>query len=146
MLFEKQMKELEKRREAALEMGGKDKIKKQHDKSRFTARERIDMLLDPDSFLEVGMFNHSDVPGMEEKTPADSKVAGFGKIDGPCCKKWLMMPLHTEPPQKITSMTLSTPGKPGIILLRHWIYAIIHVRKGLVNISWQTGKIINKEA
>jgi acetyl-CoA carboxylase carboxyltransferase component len=38
--------------------------------------------LDPDSFLEVGILNHSDVPGMEEKTPADSKVAGYGKING----------------------------------------------------------------
>jgi len=82
MTFEKQMKELEKRRARALEMGGRDKIKKQHDKGRFTARERIEKLLDPGSFLEVGMFNHSDVPGMEEKTPADSKVAGYGKLDG----------------------------------------------------------------
>ncbi|UCE53666.1 MAG: carboxyl transferase [Desulfobacterales bacterium] len=82
MAFEKQMKEFEKRRARALEMGGRDKIKKQHDKGRFTARERIEKLLDPGSFLEVGMFNHSDVPGMEEKTPADSKVGGYGKLDG----------------------------------------------------------------
>ena len=71
MAFKTQMKELEKRRGRALEMGGRDKIKKQHDKGRFTARERIEKLLDPDSFLEVGMFNHSDVSGMENKTPAD---------------------------------------------------------------------------
>jgi methylmalonyl-CoA decarboxylase subunit alpha len=63
-------------------MGGNEKIKKQHDKGKFTARERIDRLLDPGSFLEIGMFNHSDVPGMEEKTPADSKIAGYGKVDG----------------------------------------------------------------
>ena len=55
MPFEKQMKELEKRRARALEMGGGEKIKKQHDKGRFTARERIDKLLDPGSFLD-GMF------------------------------------------------------------------------------------------
>jgi len=77
MAFEKQMKELEKRRARALEMGGTDKIKKQHDKGRLTARERIEKLLDPGSFLEIGMFNHSDVPGMEEKTPADSKVVAI---------------------------------------------------------------------
>jgi acetyl-CoA carboxylase carboxyltransferase component len=82
MAFEKQMKEFEKRRAHALEMGGRDKIKKQHDKGRLTARERIEKLLDPGSFLEVGMFNHSDVPGLEEKTPADSKVGGYGKLDG----------------------------------------------------------------
>jgi acetyl-CoA carboxylase carboxyltransferase component len=82
MPFEKQMQDFEKRRSCALEMGGADKIKRQHDRGRLTARERIEKLLDPDSFLEVGRFNHSDMPGMEAKTPADSKVAGYGKIDG----------------------------------------------------------------
>jgi len=57
-------------------------FEKQHAKGRLSVRERIDKLLDPDSFFEVGMFNHSDVDGMEEKTPADSKVGGYGKIDG----------------------------------------------------------------
>jgi acetyl-CoA carboxylase carboxyltransferase component len=82
MPFEKELKELEKRKASALQMGGAAKIKKQHDKGRLTARERIDQLVDPESFLEVGMLNHSDVSGMEEKTPADSKVGGYGKIDG----------------------------------------------------------------
>ncbi len=82
MSFDKELKELADRKARALEMGGSEKIKKQHDKGKLTARERIDCLLDPDSFLEVGMFNHSDVPGMEEKTPADSKIAGYGKVDG----------------------------------------------------------------
>ena len=82
MPFEKEMKELEQRRAKALQMGGSDKIKKQHDQGKLTARERIDHLLDKDSFLEVGMFNHSDIPGMEDKTAADSKIAGFGKIEG----------------------------------------------------------------
>ena len=82
MPFEKELDEFEKKRARALEMGGSEKVKKQHDKGKFTARERIDRLLDPGSFLEVGMFNHSDVPGMEEKTPADSKIAGYGKVEG----------------------------------------------------------------
>jgi hypothetical protein len=60
-------------------MGGPGKIRKQHDQGKLTARERIDRLLDPDSFLEIGILNHSDVPGMEDKTPADSKVAGYGR-------------------------------------------------------------------
>ena len=81
MPFEKQMDELERRKQKALEMGGPEKIERQHRRGKFTARERIDKLLDPGSFVEVGMFNHSDMPGMEEKTPADSKVVGFGKID-----------------------------------------------------------------
>ena len=82
MPFEKELDELKKKRARALEMGGSEKVKKQRDRGKLTARERIDRLLDPDSFLEVGMFNHSDVPGMEEKTPADSKIAGYGKVDG----------------------------------------------------------------
>ena len=82
MPFEKELEELKRRREKALQMGGPEKVKRQHDQGKLTARERIARLLDPDSFLEVGMFNCSDVPGMEDKTPADSKIAGFGKIDG----------------------------------------------------------------
>ncbi|MFC1883249.1 acyl-CoA carboxylase subunit beta [Thermodesulfobacteriota bacterium] len=82
MSFEKQMKELEKRRKKALEMGGPDKVEKQRAKGKYTARERIERLLDDGSFLEVGMLNYSDVEGMEGKTPADSKVSGYGKIDG----------------------------------------------------------------
>jgi methylmalonyl-CoA decarboxylase subunit alpha len=82
MPFEKELAELEERKEKALRMGGPKKIKIQHDKGKLTARERIPRLLDPDTFREVGMFNCSDVPGMEDKTPADSKIAGYGKIDG----------------------------------------------------------------
>ena len=82
MAFEKKLKELEQRETKALQMGGPAKIKRQHDKGRLTTRERIDQLLDPGSFLEVGRFNHSDVAGMEEKTPADSKVGGYGKVNG----------------------------------------------------------------
>ena len=82
MSFEEKLKELERRRARALEMGGPEKVQRQHDRGSLTARERIDRLLDPGSFLEVGMLNHSDMPGMEDKTPADSKVAGHGKIDG----------------------------------------------------------------
>ena len=39
-------------------MGGPEKIKRQHDRGKLTARERIDRLLDPGTFFEVGMFNH----------------------------------------------------------------------------------------
>jgi len=46
MPFEKQMEELERRRQKALAMGGEKKIKKQHDEGNYTARERIDKLID----------------------------------------------------------------------------------------------------
>jgi acetyl-CoA carboxylase carboxyltransferase component len=82
MPFKKELEELAQRRARALEMGGKEKIARQHAKGRLTARERIERLIDPDSFLEVGMFNHSDVDGMEDRTPADSKIGGYGTING----------------------------------------------------------------
>jgi acetyl-CoA carboxylase carboxyltransferase component len=82
MAFEKELKDLEKRRHKALEQGGPEKVKKQHDKGRLTARERIDRLLDRGSFMEMGLFAHSDIPGMEEKTPADSLICGYGLING----------------------------------------------------------------
>jgi acetyl-CoA carboxylase carboxyltransferase component len=63
MPFENEMKELERRREKALAMGGPEKIKRQHDKGKGTARERIAGLLDPGSFFEVGLLNTSDIPG-----------------------------------------------------------------------------------
>ena len=61
MPFEKELKELEERKARALLMGGAEKIKKQHDKGKLSARERLDQLLDSGSFREVGMFNHSDM-------------------------------------------------------------------------------------
>ncbi|MCK9274336.1 MAG: hypothetical protein M0P57_04520 [Syntrophales bacterium] len=82
MPFENQMDELKRRKEKALMMGGEKKIAKQHAEGKYTARERIDKVLDTDSFYEVGMLNHSDMPGMEEKSPADSKVGGYGRING----------------------------------------------------------------
>ena len=76
------LKELEQKREKFLQMGGPAKVKRQHEKGRLTARERIDRLLDPHSFMEMGFFAHSDYPGMEDKTPADSLICGYGLIKG----------------------------------------------------------------
>lgn len=74
--------QLEERKEKALRMGGEERIARQHARGSLTARERILGLLDPDSFLEVGLLTHSDIPGMADKTAADGKVCGFGAIDG----------------------------------------------------------------
>jgi propionyl-CoA carboxylase beta chain len=49
-------KQLLEKREASSLGGGKDRIEKQHAKSKLTARERIDLLLDEGSFNELGMF------------------------------------------------------------------------------------------
>jgi acetyl-CoA carboxylase carboxyltransferase component len=65
--------------------GGQARIDRQHAKGRFTARERIEKLLDPGSFRELDMFvAHRTVAfGIEEqKYLSDSVVTGWGKIDG----------------------------------------------------------------
>jgi len=76
------LSELENRKKKALEMGGAEKVAIHHNRGHFTARERIERLLDPGTFFEMGMLNHSDIPGMEDKTPADGKIDGFGKVTG----------------------------------------------------------------
>ncbi len=70
------------RRAHARGAGGAERLARRADAGKLNARERIDRLLDAGSYLEVGTFNTSDVAGMEQSTPADSKVAGFGTIDG----------------------------------------------------------------
>ena len=83
--MKKNIKELEKRAHAAKLGGGEDRIKKQHAKGKLTARERLDILLDEDSFQEWDMFvEHRAVDfGMEEqKIPGDGVVTGYGKING----------------------------------------------------------------
>ena len=62
MPFERELEELKRRAEKALGMGGPDKVRRQHDQGKLTARERIALLLDPETFLEVGMFR---IPRLE---------------------------------------------------------------------------------
>ena len=79
------MAELERRQRAARLGGGQERIDAQHAKGRLTARERLDVLLDPGSFEELDMFvehNATDF-GMAGKTvPGDGVVTGSGTIDG----------------------------------------------------------------
>ena len=82
MPFEELLQKMKEEKEKALAQGGPDKIKKQHDKGRLTARERIEKLLDEGSFMELGALCTSDIPGMEDKTPSDGLILGFGKIGG----------------------------------------------------------------
>src|SRR5690554_6355949 len=75
---------LEKRRLSQLG-GGEDRIKKQHDSGKLTARERIDLLLDKGSFEEIGsLVEHRCRDfGLDKQTfPGDGVVTGFGKIHG----------------------------------------------------------------
>ncbi len=74
-----------KRRKAILEMGGKKEIEKRREKGQTNARERIDMLMDPGTFVEIGPFiKHRQYDfGMNEKfIPAEGVVTGYGKVNG----------------------------------------------------------------
>jgi len=66
----------------ALAMGGADKLAKRRAEGMLNARERLERLIDPGSFIETGLFATSNRPEMRDRTPADGKVAGFGRIDG----------------------------------------------------------------
>lgn len=79
------MGKLEDLRAEALEGGGKERIKKHHDAGKLTARERLDLLLDKDSFQEIGMFvTHRchDFAMEKKKFPGDGVVTGSGTIHG----------------------------------------------------------------
>ncbi len=77
--------ELGKRREAARLGGGQRRIEAQHAKGKLTARERLDVLLDSDSFEEYDMFvEHrcADFGMEEQRVPSDGVVTGWGRING----------------------------------------------------------------
>ena len=65
--------------------GGVKRIEAQHKKGKLTARERIDLLLDPGTFNELDMFvtHRSTDFGLDEQSiPGDGVVTGYGQIDG----------------------------------------------------------------
>ena len=79
------MKLLRQKKAESLLGGGKDKIAKQHQQGKLAARERIDLLLDKDSFQELDAFvvHQCDHFGMEgKKVLGDGVVTGYGTIDG----------------------------------------------------------------
>lgn len=77
--------DMDKRKSQALVGGGLKRIQAQHKKGKLTARERIEMFLDPNSFVEYDMYveHHCTDFGMEkEKYPGDSVVTGRGTVNG----------------------------------------------------------------
>ncbi|MFQ6022993.1 MAG: acyl-CoA carboxylase subunit beta [Acidiferrobacterales bacterium] len=79
------IRQLEEKRAAARLGGGQHRIDTQHAKGKLTARERIELLLDPDSFEEWDMFvEHrcSDFGMAEQRVPGDGVVTGYGTVNG----------------------------------------------------------------
>ncbi len=82
---QEKLAELTRLKAEALVGGGEKRIATQHTKGKLTARERIDLLLDANSFTEIDMLvrHRSHDFGLEKNRPAgDGVVTGYGKIDG----------------------------------------------------------------
>lgn len=85
MNWDEAIKDLEERRKAALLGGGQSRIDKQHKSGKLTARERIDILFDKDTFVEVDGFVESRIDDFDldkRRVPGDGVVTGYGEING----------------------------------------------------------------
>ena len=84
MSWQSELEELRAREKLAREMGGADKVKRQHDGGRLTVRERITALLDKDTFHEVGAIagkaSYDAAGNLTNLTPANC-IFGRGLID-----------------------------------------------------------------
>lgn len=77
--------ELKQRKTRILQMGGPEAIEKQHSRNKLTARERIELLFDPGTFVEVDMLvkHRCSFFDMDKRDiPADAVVCGYGKVRG----------------------------------------------------------------
>ena len=85
MAIEDKIQQLKDKRAKLFEGGGKDRVEKQHQGGKLTARERVERLVDPNSFQEVGLFakHRSTLFGMAEKDlAADGVLTGAATVDG----------------------------------------------------------------
>ena len=84
MSWQPELDEIRRREALAREMGGAANIQRQHDAGRLTVRERIDRLLDPGSFHEIGTLagraTYDDGGQLTAFTPSNF-VLGTGRID-----------------------------------------------------------------
>ncbi len=82
---EERIEQLRKRRSALLDPARKDAVRKQHEKGKLTARERIELLLDRGTFQETDPFavHRTHDFGMDRnRPPGDGVITGYGTIDG----------------------------------------------------------------
>ncbi|MGH9381710.1 MAG: acyl-CoA carboxylase subunit beta [Thermoanaerobaculia bacterium] len=77
--------ELEARHQAARAGGGAERVKRQHEASKLTAHERVELLLDPGSFVEIDalvMHRCTDFGMEKRRIPGDGVICGYGTLDG----------------------------------------------------------------
>jgi propionyl-CoA carboxylase beta chain len=82
---EERLRELEERLAAARAGGGRERVERQHEAGKLTAHERVELLLDPGSFLELdALVTHRcrDFGMQDKQIPGDGVVCGYGTIDG----------------------------------------------------------------
>ena len=84
------VEELAQKREDALQMGGERRVKRQHDRGKMDARQRVAYLFDEGTFTEFGTFasfhmSGKPIPQEDVRSPADGVITGFGEIDGRMC-------------------------------------------------------------
>jgi propionyl-CoA carboxylase beta chain len=85
MSLEEKIKKLEELSEKAVLGGGEARIERQHAAGKLTARERIELLFDPGSFVEIDKFvvhRCTDFGMQDQKILGDGVVTGYGRIDG----------------------------------------------------------------
>src|SRR4030065_143308 len=83
MSLQEMFDELRKKNALAMEGGGKKRIETQHAQGKLTARERIQLLLDPNSFVELDRFVQHRCADFEmEKYLGDGVVTGYGQVNG----------------------------------------------------------------
>lgn len=83
--MEKKLEDLRERKGRWMGGGSPEKIQKQHESGKMTARERLEHLFDPGTFIEYGLFAGPDctLHGLDQEfAPGDGVITGFGKVDG----------------------------------------------------------------
>ena len=85
MTMREKLSQLEERRRRSEEGGGERRLARQHERGKLSARERLEILLDPGSLVELGTFvEHrcTDFGLAERRIPGDGVVTGYGRVDG----------------------------------------------------------------
>lgn len=84
-MWDKLLEDLDSRKARAIKGGGDARIAKQHEKGKLTARERLNILFDEDTFVEINSLVSSRINdfGMDtKKVPGDGVVCGYGRVNG----------------------------------------------------------------
>ena len=82
MSFDEKLKKMQEIKDQAKLGGGQDRIDRQHEQGKLTARERIDSLLDPNSFQEIDSLNRASGEKDDQSIVGDAVVTGWGEING----------------------------------------------------------------